>query len=200
MRKWIVLTAVLTLVLTSGMASAAFRGGSGEPPPNGEERAGVLYLFQKTPLPASPDSGPWPIVPGGAWGMMRYNLWGDEFKFDFKGRRLAPRTGYTLIYYPDPWPGDGLICLATGRTNPAGNITLADFDFDIGTSLPAKGDANFSPIPPSGAVGAKIWLVLSEDVQCEGPTRMINWTPDKYLFEFNLINFEYREPKVTPFR
>jgi hypothetical protein len=38
--------------------------------PNGESRQGVLYLFQKTPA-----DGPWPVVHGGAWGVLRYNLW-----------------------------------------------------------------------------------------------------------------------------
>ena len=66
---------------------------------------------------------------------------------------------------------------------------------DIKTSLPATYDANSNPMAPSGAVGAKIWLVLSDDVQC--PTtaplvagEMINWTPAAYLFEYNLIVYE----------
>ena len=59
------------------------------------------------------------------------------------------------------------------------------------TSLPARGDANFAAVYPSGAVGAKLWLVLSSDVDCNA-RQMIQWNPEKYLFEFNLINFEYR--------
>ena len=191
MRKWVVVAAVLGIVLSSSIALAAFR--HAPPPPNGEEPIGVLYLFQKTPLPADPASGPWPIVPGGAWGLLRYSLWGDDFSFDFKGRQLAPRTEYALIYYPDPWPGSGLICFAKGRSNPAGNLNLARDEFEMTTSLPAPPpvDANFSAVYPSGAVGAKIWLVLSSDVDCEAK-QMIKWNPEKYLFEFNLINFEHR--------
>ena len=193
MRKWLVLAAVFAILLSSSVALAAFRHAPA-PPPNGEEPIGVLYLFQKTPLPAEPTSGPWPIVPGGAWGMLRYSLWGEDFKFDFKGRHLAPKTDYTLIYYPDPWPGNNLICFANGRTNPAGNLNLAKDEFEIDTSLPAQGDANFSAVYPSGAVGAKLWLVLSSDVDCTA-RMMIQWNPEKYLFEFNLINFEFR-PEV----
>ena len=113
-----------------------------QPPPNGEVRTGNLYLFQKT----AADEGPWPIVQGGSWGNLRYNLWGEDFNFIFKGRNLARGTGYTLIYYPDPWPGNGLICLGSGVANGGGNLSISDFDFDIGTSLPADYDANYSPI------------------------------------------------------
>jgi hypothetical protein len=166
--------------------------------PNGEARMGVVYLFQKT---EPTEGGPWPIVQGGAWGMMRYTLWGETFNFHFKGRKLQPGVSYTLIYYPDPWPGNNLICLGSGVANEDGNIRIADHNFDIQTSLPAPDvDANFAPVYPSGAVGAKIWLVLSSDVDCEGDEQveppidpqMTGWNPDQYLFEYNLINFEYQ--------
>lgn len=200
MRKWVFVAAALGILFISSLAIAAGMPGRAggmatgrvaAPPPNGEERSGVLYLFEKTPLPADPQSGPWPIVQGGAWGILRHNLWGEDFRFDFHGRNLGPHTEYTLIYYPDPWPGAGLICFAAGRSTAAGNLSMADFDFEIGTSLPAQGDANFSANYPSGAVGAKIWLVLSSDVDCNA-RQMIDWKPAKYLFEFNLINFEHR--------
>src|SRR4030042_4950090 len=151
---------------------------------NGDARVGVLYVFQKVAA-----DGPWPIVHGGAWGTLKHNLWGKTFNFDFQGRNLIPNEEYTLIYYPDPWPGTGLICLGSDRANPAGNLNIHDHNFDIGTSLPATNDENWAPIYPSGAVGAKIWLVLSADVDCQDP-QMIGWNPDSYLFENNLINFE----------
>lgn len=189
MKRLIALSVVLAIVLSGALALAQTRTA---PPPNGEHRIGILYLFQKDPV----ENGPWTIKQGGAWGEMRYNLWGDEFSFIFQGRNLKPRTDYTLIYYPDPWPGNGLLCLASGKANPAGNLALVKLDFPITYSLPAPFDANHTPMPPSGAVGAKIWLVLSADVKC--PTKadpassMKAWNPDKYLFEYNLINFEYR--------
>jgi len=50
---------------------------------------------------------------------MKYNLMGPEFQFSFQGKNLVPEVDYTLIYYPDPWPGLGLVCLGTGKPMPA---------------------------------------------------------------------------------
>ena len=182
-----------------------------------------LYLFQKCdeslyakypelsdaggcPLPGN---GPWPIYPDERrWGQMQYNLWGDKFVFSFQGKKLLPKTTYTLIYYPDPWPGTGLICLGSGKTNPAGNIAihgkkeiLVEDPLDptafVPSGLPASYDANFNPAPGSGAVGATIWLVKSDDVVCEGDaTGMIGWNPADYLFEANMIVYQYAPPPV----
>jgi hypothetical protein len=194
---------------------------------NGEAKAGRLFLFQKCDetligkenydSSGCPNigTGPWPIFPdNNRWGELNYSLWGDKFKFSFSGRGLLPGTNYTLIYYPDPWPGDqgkGLICLGSGQSTPfkgkgkgklgnqghgnwkqkGGNIAIHG-NVDIGTSLPANYDANFIPRSPSGAVGAKIWLVLSDDVQCTDGPHMLKWNPTAYLFENNLIVFELR--------
>ncbi|GAI83933.1 unnamed protein product, partial [marine sediment metagenome] len=35
---------------------------------------------------------------------------------------------------------------------------------------------------------AKIWLVLTDDVDCEG-NEMFGWNPTEYLFEGDVINF-----------
>jgi hypothetical protein len=188
---------------------------------NWDGEAGRLFLFQKcdSTLIGKPNHdssgcpnigiGPWPIFSGnGRVGVLHYNLWGKNFEFSFHGRNLLPNKSYTLIYYPDPWPGNGLICLGTGQTTPSenqnpknrhsrnvppGNIEIHG-SLNIGTSLPASYDANFNPISPSGAVGAKIWLVLSDDVQCKTtPTQMTNWDPTAYLFEYNLIVYENQD-------
>ena len=180
-RRFVILCVAFAVVFSSALVFAKSKQ---EPPPNAKARVGTLYLFQK-----SQADGPWPVVHDGAWGDMKYNLWGDKFNFIFKGRQLNPGTAYTLIYYPDPWPGTNLICLGAGVANRGGNLSIFDFGFDIKTSLPAEYDANYTPISPSGAVGAKIWLVRSSDVNCQD-RQMIGWTPDQYLFEYNLINFE----------
>ena len=197
---------------------------------NGESTAGRLFLFQKCDesLIGNPDypnydasgcpnigTGPWPIFPdNNRWGILNYSLWGDKFKFSFSGRGLLPGTNYTLIYYPDPWPGNGLICLGSGHTPSSkgkgkghaksgnqgngkwkqqGRNLNIHGDVDIHTSLPIATDANYNPVGSSGAVGAKIWLVQSEDVQCtKGASMMLNWNPAAYLFEYNLIVFGYR--------
>ncbi len=190
---------------------------------NYDQKAGKLFLFQKCDATLAgqtvngvtydgsgcpnPGQGPWPVLTdSNASGELDYSLWGDTFRFSFSGHGLAPATNYTLIYYPDPWPGDkGLICLSSGQSTPdktkgkskgkssqkGGNLALHG-DLDIGKSLPVSTDANFNPISPSGAAGAKIWLVLSDDVQCTGVPQMVKWNPASYLFEYNLIAFEYR--------
>jgi hypothetical protein len=140
---------------------------------------GHVYLFQK-----DPDT--WERVPDGAWGKMQHKLWYDKFYFVFNGHGLIPGESYTLIYYPDPWPGNGLISLGTGFANEGGNVHIRGMLEDI-CDLPADYDANYE-------YGAKIWLVLSSDVYPGGSgidiPKMIGWNPDLYLFEYNLIRFD----------
>ena len=144
--------------------------------PNGQagnSNIAHLYLYEKS---GDPD---WEIVNKGAWGKMQYNLSGEEFEFVFNGHGLEAGENYTLIYYPDSWPGNGLICLGSGTANKGGNVHIAescDIDF-----LPVVLDDNFP-------VGAKIWLVLSADVDCD-EHNMLGWNPTEYLFEDALIQF-----------
>jgi len=141
----------------------------------GKSNIAHLYLFEKDP-------STWEIVEDGAWGKMKYNLAGSTFNFVFNGHGLEPGQEYTLIYYPDPWPGSGLICLGNGTANKGGNVHIAG-SADTG-DLPAEFDDNYPE-------GAKIWLVLSSDVQCsDGESRMIAWHPTEYLFEYDLIKFD----------
>ncbi|MBN1570973.1 MAG: hypothetical protein JXA73_24255 [Acidobacteria bacterium] len=210
---------VLILVVFSvAIASAAFAGD------RGENMVGSLFLFQKCDSSLIPDeeaenplydsngcpvpgNGPWPIFSENRrWGQMKYNLLGDNFRFSFQGKRLLPETDYTLIYYPDEWPGKGLICLGSSTSNPNGNLQIGG-SLEILTGLPAPYDKNFNPVEPSGITGAKIWLVRSVDVQCEGvgdvdpetglqsdPPQMIGWDPASYLFEGNPIVYQYTKP------
>ncbi len=229
-------TAVLMIVLMLTVLATAAMAGE-----RGLGKGGKLFLFQKCmepeiQEPEVPDigdmleaeepeeaaydefgcpitEGPWPIMfENRRWGQMRYNLVGDTFKFSFQGKRLLPETDYTLIYYPDPWPGTGLICLGEGTSNPAGNLQIHGNAL-IETGLPAPYDANYysggvleEKPSPSGATGAKIWLALSADVDCGMPavtdeadeiveeaipSQMLGWTPSAYLFEGNLIVYQY---------
>jgi len=210
MKKMAIFAIVLMLTV---LVSAAIAGDKGE------GKGGKLFLFQKCDeslydpegdiygpdgCPNAEFEGPWPIIPDNRrWGQMHYNLVGDTFSYSFQGKRLVPESDYTLIYYPDPWPGSNLMCLGNGTSNPAGNLQIHG-EKEILTGLPTPDDANFyaggeTAVGPSGAVGAKIWLVLSADVQCnstiiEGetedivvPSHMFGWTPSAYLFEGNLI-------------
>jgi hypothetical protein len=216
MKKMTVFVIVLMLTV---LASTVIAGDKGE------GKGGKLFLFQKCDEslfeldPAAYDAsgcpnadfeGPWPIYPDNRrWGQLHYNLVGDTFRYSFQGKRLVPESDYTLIYYPDPWPGSNLMCLGDGTSNPAGNLQIHG-EKEILTGLPTPDDANFyaggeTVVGPSGATGAKIWLVLSADVQCNSttitedtediliPSQMLGWTPSAYLFEGNLIVYQYSD-------
>ncbi|MBE0558260.1 MAG: hypothetical protein IH628_13595 [Proteobacteria bacterium] len=157
---------VLVLISLLTLSPALAAGKSGQA---GKSNVGHLYLYEKDPAD-------WTIVDGGAWGKMKYNLSGSEFDFVFNGHDLAIGQEYTLLYYPDPWPGTGLKILGTGTVDEFGNVHIKG-SVDTG-NLPMEGDANTE--------GAKIWLVLSKDL---GTEAMIGWTPTAYLFEYELITF-----------
>jgi len=221
MKKSKVLLVVIMLVVLASATAMAGQGGNKK----GiiETQAGTLFLFQKCDAllaeqdPEAYDAlgcptaeGPWPILPTKRWGQMKYNLLGDKFRFSFEGKKLVPNTDYTLIYYPDPWPGENLICLGSRTSNDAGNLQI-NGSVDIPTGLPVPEDENYSPKSPSGAVGAKIWLVRAADVDCVGipaadettgesadpavPPQRIGCTPQDYLFEGNLIIYQYEPPR-----
>lgn len=198
-------TAVLMMVLMmTVLASAAVAGDKGE------GMVGSLFLFQKCVDPIQQDvpegydpatgcptaEGPWPIIPDNRrWGQMKYNLLGPEFRFSFQGKNLLQDTDYTLIYYPDPWPGENLICLGSGVSNGGGNLQIHGktpiLVGDVPSGLPTLNDSNFLPKEGGSVVGAKIWLVQTSDVTCESPTGMIAWNPASYLFEGNPIIYQY---------
>jgi hypothetical protein len=93
---------------------------------------------------------------------MKYNLSGTMFDYVFNGHDLMAGEDYTLIYYPDPWPGTGLKCLGSGMANNGGNLNLRN------------------SLVTDDLLDAKIWLVLSDDVTCD--VNMTGWNPTEYLF------------------
>lgn len=140
--------------------------------PKNDPNKAYLNLFQKT-VPG------YEIVEGGARGLLEYNLAGMEFVYDFYGERLEPGIEYMLLYFPDPWPGWGVICLDSGTIDANGEIRL-------------KGSANTGNLPASfdRNSGAKIWLAISEEAKCDVPTRMVGFRRQpEYLFEETLIVF-----------
>jgi hypothetical protein len=177
MRKKVV-TLMLVVALV-GLVSAGMAVGKnltkGTIPngPAGRSPIAHLYLYEKDPET-------WEIVEDGAWGKMKYNQYGPDFNFVFNGHQLEPGYDYTLIYYPDPWPGAGLICIGEGTADIDGNVHIQG-SVDTG-DMPSMDDDNFE-------AGAKIWLVLSGDVDCIGAS-MIGWNPIEYLFEYDLIMFD----------
>ena len=170
----------LILVLIALIIGALFAGVLAAPA--GKSNVALLYLYEK-------NTSTWEIIEGGAWGKMKYNLSGEEFEFVFNGHGLEADTEYTLIYYPDPWPGNGLICLGSGTANAEGDVHIAA-SFDTG-DLPAEYDKNHPDHPNFvGPAGAKIWLVLTVDVNCN--VKMVRWNGTKWLFEEDggLITFD----------
>jgi len=134
-----------------------------------------LLLYQK-------DSATWLPVPWGAWAYMRYTSASDRFWFQVNGHdfpQALKGTTYQLIYYPDPWPGNGLICLGNGKVNSRGDLSFSSFATI--RDIPVSTDQNY-------AQGAKIWLVTNADVNCTS-RQMIAWNPSQYLFEAWFIRF-----------
>jgi len=150
----------------------------------GKSNIAHLYLYEKT-SEGTVEGEDWPIVEGGMWGKMKYNLSGFTFDFVFNGHKLPIGVEYTLIYYPDPWPAEGLICLGSGvvieSEDGSGNIHIKN-SVDTG-NLPIESDDNFSE-------GAKIFLVPTEHVDCENQ-KMVGWAEDANLYEGALITFDY---------
>ncbi|MDO8498240.1 MAG: hypothetical protein Q7S44_00395 [bacterium] len=168
----------LSLLIVS---SALAKGPNG---PAGQSNKAHLYLYEK-------DSS-WNIVNGGAWGKMTYNQSGSTFDYVFNGHELQPNTGYSLIYYADPWPGDNPGALiVSGTSNGGGNIHLAG-SVDLTIDLPSLPDQNAVDPCEGGASpcpGAKIWLVPSSDYDAT-TNSMTAWNPENYLFENNSILYE----------
>jgi len=159
MKKYLILVLIVLLIGALSVGVLADKGKTGQA---GKSNIAHLYLHEKDPET-------WEIVEPGAWGKMKYNMLGDEFDFVFNGHDLKGEIGteYTLIYYPDPWPGTGLICLGTGTVDEFGDVHI------------------MGSVDTGDLTDAKIWLVLSDDVD----SVMTGWNPTEYLFEYDLITF-----------
>jgi len=144
-----------------------------------------IYLYEKDPTT-------WDIVGSGAWGFLDYRPEGTEFKFLFVGKKLEPFRGYTLIYYPDPWPGNGLICLGSGTADELGKVKIVGKGDPSNPYYTPPVDTGDLPADYDANAMAKIWLVLDDDVDddvdCVGQ-QMTGWNPGEYLFENTLITF-----------
>ena len=122
-------------------------------------------------------------IEGGATATLTYNTIGNpDFNFALTGQGLVASTNYTLIYYPDPWPGNGLLCLGSADSAGDGSFSLT------GSATP--GDLPWTCDDNCGT-GAKIWLVPTGLVNCVA--RTITWSPAQFLFddqESDWINFD----------
>ena len=175
MKKYLILVLIVLVMGALIIGVPAAKEGKVPHGPAGGSNIAHAYLYEK--------DAEWVIVDGGAWGKMKYNQSGETFDFVFNGHGLEPYGDYTLIYYADPWAAKKL-CLGTGIADEEGNVHI-EGSADIGTDLPAGWD-------DPEYDGAKIWLVLTSDVNCDnGEGQMTGWTPAEYLFEYDVINFDY---------
>ena len=127
-----------------------------------------------------PPEGDWACNEGGPSASLTYCPEWDFFNYSVEGVVPNALADYTLIYYPDPWPGTGLICLSEPTVSgEAGEISMSG-GVEINTHLPIASDDNF-------ADGAKLWLVPSDMVDCAGQV-MASWADcPGILFEKNVV-------------
>lgn len=141
-----------------------------------EVKGDQLTGYRKLENKANPK---WKILHNdGMYGDLTYTVRGPTFDYSFNGYGLVSGSDYSLIYYPDPWPGTGLEILGSGIVAGDGTLSFSGSP-DCG-SLPIAGDHN-SP-------GAKIFLVLSGDIAADGNS-MTGWNADSYLFDTGLIEY-----------
>lgn len=165
------------------IATPAFAfGGFHHPPPR--PNLAHVFLWEKDP-------STWQIVPNGAFGKLTYNQSCSKFFYDFDGKKLQPKTPYSLIYYADKpdrfvnWGGDNPGALiASGKSDKKGKLCLKGCK-ELNMDLPCPPDANYP-------TGAKLWLVLSSDYDA-ALAKLTAWNPTEYLFEKddnNLVTYD----------
>lgn len=118
------------------------------------------------------------------WGFLVFNASGPTFDYTFKGHGLTASTGYSLIYYADPWAGNNPGALiGTMVTDANGQISTSG-SAELNMDLPALTDANYP-------TGAKIWLVPSTTCYNSSTKSVICWPfASDILFEYNLIQYD----------
>lgn len=120
----------------------------------------------------------WNVISDDRYGSLSYKTAHPTFDYDLIVRGMEASTGYSLIYYPDPWPGSGSIQIAAFTTDGDGKANVSN-DVDLGIDLPIASDAN--------GAGAKFWVVRTSDWNSG---QMTSWNPSEYLFEENLVTYE----------
>jgi len=127
-----------------------------------------------------------PVLSDDIGGTLTYNTSGSTFDYNFAGKVPQVSTGYCLIYYADPWPGDGMthntgMDIECKASDGSGDLTLAG-NAELNTDLPNLDDQNHPG-------GAKLQVVLESDYD-KSSHKMTGWNPTKYLFEMNLITYD----------
>ena len=121
-------------------------------------------------------------------GKMIYNRSGQYFEYIFNAHNLLPNSKYTLIYYPQKLVG--LICIGEGVSNNGGQLNISNKEVHI-TSIPFNTDINGNVNTTTyedKTTGGKIWLVLSEQVNCNQMFFLTN-PLTHVLYEDTLIQY-----------
>jgi hypothetical protein len=148
---------------------------------------GKLILENKNP-------STWLAIPDTRFGVLSYYSSGATFTFAFLAEGLEVSTAYSLIYYANPWPGNnpGKL-IGTGTSLADGTLAISGIP-NLDMSLPTPPDSNMvvnhCGVPNNylTCFGAKIWLVPS-DCYSAGTNSISTWSPTRFLFETNLINY-----------
>ncbi|MHA1287096.1 MAG: SipW-dependent-type signal peptide-containing protein [Candidatus Thorarchaeota archaeon] len=129
----------------------------------------------------------WDRVTGdGVWGLLGYKAASDEFNYDLLAKGLDADTDYCLIYYADPWPGNGnngnagteIVC---DKTDSDGILSTSG-SVDLSIDIPQSDDANYPD-------GGKLWIV-PESHYDKTNNKMSSWVPTEYLHEHHLITYD----------
>lgn len=138
-----------------------------------------LYLFEKDPET-------WDIVEDGAWA--KVTILTHKDKFIFNGHGLEEFVDYSLINYAATMDWDTYEY--DPDVSPDAPWLMNDYDLGSGTAdedgnVHIKGTWDIEELPDYDIEG-KIWLVLDDDHDSESDD-MTAWTPDSYLFEYDLL-------------
>lgn len=162
MKKLAIIVASAGLLLTAAPVLSVFAKNPKSPADHNGLHKGKSEVKHLYLYEKNPET--WEVEEDGAWGKMTY----DNDSFVFNGHGLESETAYTLLRYNDPWPGYPVVCLGDGMSNDGGNVHLSDEMLNG---------------------GPKVWLVLSDDVDCDSQ-EMVGWDPTEYLFEYDLIDVD----------
>ncbi|MBU4332627.1 M73 family metallopeptidase [Patescibacteria group bacterium] len=128
----------------------------------------------------------WDPVSDDISATLTYKTSGEEFDYSLTGTVQNTDTNYCLIYYADPYPGNGPggtggALIGSELSDGAGNITMSGTP-DLGMDLPSADDDNYP-------AGAKIWLVPCGEYDQAG-NMLTAWNPAEYLFEMQFITYD----------
>jgi signal peptidase len=143
-------------------------------------------------------AGDWSVIKDNTFGTLKYDPESPTFNYDFKGEGLVSAKEYCLVYYADPWPGDGIthstgFLIDQAEPDTSGNVSI-NGSKDIGTDLPNSDDKNLADYG-----GAKIWLIPCANYDA-GNHKVNPWAPNNndWLFETTFINYKRVVPTPTP--